>query len=453
MEIKTSKSQTVVMLPTGIALKNTFSMHGNEIDEIISNRLPSVVRWGTVFFACMLLAVTAVCWFIKYPDIVTGKAKLTGTNTPKAIISRTDGRLQKIYVQEGDTVEQGFLLSSMESLADSRTVLATANQLDTIAALIANNRTDEIVPYFPALHTVFEADDRPGALGELQPAYQSFIQAFITFKDFLRNGYYLRKKKMLELDLQTLLKMKAALTSQQTLLKQDLDLSTQTFKANEKLHEQKVIAAFEYRSEQSKLIGKQLSLPEATAALLGNESQQNEKRKEIAELENQVLVQKNNFIQALQTMQSQVQAWQYKYLLKAPVSGTVEFAGFFQEGQELKANQTLFYVQPVNSNYFVEMLVPQYNFGKVKTGQQVLLKFQAYPFEQYGQLLGIVSSISNMPSDSGYLAKVRLPNGLFTNYKKQLSYHNGLQAQADIVTRDMRLLERFYYGIAKQFTR
>jgi HlyD family secretion protein len=442
------------MLINGMALNNTFSStHGNEIDEIISNRLPFVVRWGTTFFACMLLVLTAACWFIKYPDIVTGKATLTGTNTPKAIISRTDGRLQKIHVQEGDTVEQGLLLGSMESMADAGTVLATARNLDTIAALIANNRTDEIVPYFPALHTLLEGNGRPGSMGELQPAYQVFIQAFIAFKDFLGNGYYLRKKKMLELDLQTLQKMQAALTSQQTLLNQDADLSAQTFKANEKLHEQKVIAAFEYRSEQSKLIAKQLSLPQAATALLNNQSQQNEKHKEIAELENQVQVQKNSFIQALQTMQSHVQAWQYKYLLKAPVAGTVAFAGLFQEGQELKANQTLFYVQPANSSYFAEMIVPQYNFGKVKTGQRVLLKFHAYPYEQYGQLSGTVSSVSNVPTDSGYLAKILLPNGLVTNYKMQLLYHNGLQAQADIVTQDMRLLERFYNGLKKQFIR
>ena len=41
-----------------------------------------------------------------------------------------------------------------------------------------------------------------------------------------------------------------------------------------------------------------------------------------------------------------------------------------------------------NISYFVEMLIPQYNFGKVKQGQDVLLKFQAYPFEQYGSVLG-----------------------------------------------------------------
>ena len=72
-----------------------------------------------------------------------------------------------------------------------------------------------------------------------------------------------------------------------------------------------------------------LSLPQINSSNVTNKSQQNEKRKEIAELENQFIVQKNTFIQALQTIKSQVQAWQFKYLLKAPEADTVSFTGFF----------------------------------------------------------------------------------------------------------------------------
>ena len=162
---------------------------------------------------------------------------------------------------------------------------------------------------------------------------------------------------------------------------------------------------------------------------------------------NQSIVQKNTFIQALQTIKSQVQAWQFKYLLKAPVAGTVSFTGFFRENQEIKIGQTLFYVQPDSISYFVEMLISQYNFGKVKKGQQVLLKFQAYPFEQYGAVVGKIDYINTTASDSG------LPDGLITNYKKPLLYRNGLFAQVDIIAENMRLLQRFYYNLARQIKR
>ncbi len=96
------------------------------------------------------------------------------------------------------------------------------------------------------------------------------------------------------------------------------------------------------------------------------------------------------------------------------------------------------------------MWISQYNSGKVKQGQEVLLKFSAYPSEQYGSVIGKIAGIKNVPTDSGFLAKVILPQGLQTNYKKSLQYRDGLIARADIITEQMRLPERFYYNIVKQ---
>ena len=427
--------------------KNTFSEHGNEIEEIISNKLPSIVRWGTVYFFILLLLIALICWFIKYPDIVTARARLNSVNAPKQVITRTEGKLIKIEVKENERVEAGQLLGYMESIANPRSVIQISKQVDSTSNLISLNRTDEITKLFPSIISPDEA------LGELQSSYQTFIQAFISFKDYLSNGFYLRKKGLLQTDMRNIQKLNTLLSTQKNLLGQDLSLSQRTFSANDSLAAEKVISQLDYRNEKSKLIAKQLSLPQINSSIISNESQQNEKRKEIAELENQIIAQKNTFIQALQTFKSQIQAWEFKYLLRAPVSGSVSFTSFFQESQEMKAGLPLFYIQPDNTSYFVEMLVPQYNFGKIKKGQKVLLKFQAYPSEQYGSVVGKIDYINNTPSDSGYLAKVILPEGLMTNYKKPLHYRNGLFAQADIITEDMRLLERFYYNINKQLKR
>jgi HlyD family secretion protein len=127
--------------------------------------------------------------------------------------------------------------------------------------------------------------------------------------------------------------------------------------------------------------------------------------------------------------------------------------GFLQQNQFIRNNQVLFYVQPDSMKYFAEIVIPQYNFGKVGVGKEVLLKFQAYPSEQFGAVNGIIDYISPTPTDSGFLAKVVLPNGLVTSYGKQLRYQYGLVAQADIITENMRLLERFYYNIRKQIRR
>lgn len=415
------------------------------MQEILSRQPSFMAKWALLFFTCVLLLLLTCSWFIRYPDLVIAKAKLNCVHAAKEVVTKTEGKLIAIFVNDNDVVQKEQILGFMESLAQPSAIFRISKQIDSINTLISQNKTDKIVEYFPG----YSSQELFTQLGELQINYQTFIQSFITFKDYLSNGFYLHKKNMLVTDMVTIEKQKSILATQKELLEKDLSLSTETFNVYESLVKDNVISTLDYRNEESKLISKKLTLPQINSAIIVNEIQQNEKKKEIAELENQIRVQKSVFIQALHTIKSQIQEWEFKYVLKSPVSGKVSFTGFFQENQELKLGQSIFYIHPTNTVYFVEMLIPQYNFGKVEQGQKVLLKFYAYPYEQYGAVVGNIDYISAIPSDSGYLAKVSLPNGLVTNYKKPLQYRNGLSAQADIITENMKLLERFYYTLFK----
>ena len=107
------------------------------------------------------------------------------------------------------------------------------------------------------------------------------------------------------------------------------------------------------------------------------------------------------------------------------------------------------YVNPPDSRYYAQITLPQSNFGKIEVGQNVQLRFDAYPYEEFGFIPGKLKYISRVPSDSGFLATVELPDGLITNYKKTIQYRSGLKSQALIVTKNTRLFQRFYYNIFK----
>ena len=421
--------------------KNTFSDHGNEIEEIISKKPPFIVRWGTLFLFLLLIFIGIISWFIKYPDIVNTSAKLTSINAPKPIITLTTGKLIKLNITENESVNKNQVLGFIESTANHAEVIKLASDVDTIQSLLQNNKTALLHPYFETPLT---------QLGELQSAYQTFAQAFLNFKNYLANGFYLHKKNMLATDLNNIHRLHSNLFKQKNFHEQDLTLSQKTFDANQSLKDDGVISALEYRNEKSKLINKQSVLPQINATIINNESQQNEKQKEIIELENNIAQQKEIFQQALNTFKSQVEDWKRKYLLIAPIDGKVAFAAFIQENQQLQANQIICFINPENSACYAEIIIPQSNFGKVVIGQQVLLKFPAYPFQEFGAVKGRVDFISHIPSDSGYTAKVILTDGLNTNYKKQIQYRDGLIAHAEIITKDLTLLQRFWYGIIKQ---
>lgn len=108
------------------------------------------------------------------------------------------------------------------------------------------------------------------------------------------------------------------------------------------------------------------------------------------------------------------------------------------------AGTELFFVQPDKSNYFGLLTAGQNGIGKIYKDQDVIIRVQGYPSEQFGYLKGKVAYISNLPNrNDSFLIRVELPKDLITNQKHQLQFRNNLLASAEIVTKERRLLERF----------
>ncbi|MGB5553402.1 MAG: HlyD family secretion protein, partial [Flavobacteriaceae bacterium] len=89
---------------------------------------------------------------------------------------------------------------------------------------------------------------------------------------------------------------------------------------------------------------------------------------------------------------------------------------------------------------------PLQNSGKIQPGQRVNIKLQNYPETEFGMLNGKVKSISQTPdSDGFYLVDVSLPKTLITSYNKEIEFKQEMRGTAEIITEDLRLLERFFY--------
>ncbi len=413
-----------------------------EVSEIISNKPGFLIRWGITIFFIILLSIIASTFFIQYPDTVVVKAKLTSINAPKEVKTRIEGKLIKLKAIEGSFVKQGDLLGFMESTANHDEVISLSRIIDSLQILMNNSQIESITKHLLQPYQ---------NIGEAQYAYQSFMQNFTLFKQYLSTGYYLKKKGMLQNDMVYLQRLHNNLIQQKELQEEDLGLAKETFEANKSLKEDKVISPLDYRIEKSRFIGKAMTIPQITSAIISNESSQHEKQKEILQLENEIAQQKGIFSQALNTLKAQIDEWKNKYLLIAPINGKVAFAIFMQENQQLQNNQTACFINPENTNYYAEVYIPQSNFGKVQRGQKVLLKLPSYPFQEYGALEGKLDFVSNIATDSGYIAKVILPNALNTNYNKQVQYRDGLRAQGEIITADLKLSDRLINQIRSIF--
>ena len=84
------------------------------------------------------------------------------------------------------------------------------------------------------------------------------------------------------------------------------------------------------------------------------------------------------------------------------------------------------------------------NSGKVRSRQRVIIKLDSYPYSEFGILRGYVNSKSLVPVDDKYTVSVLFPDGLKTNYGKDIPFEQQLEGGAEIITDEKRLLQRIY---------
>jgi multidrug resistance efflux pump len=424
-------------------LENKTRLRSEITQEIISRRASGPERYALLFFILTLMLILSAGMFINYPDIIESRVTLTAVNAPKEIIPHVTGRLVKLFVHNEATVRAGQQVGWIESIASHLSVLHLSGMIDTALAAL---RADDVVK----CSRIFERN--VDSLGELQESYQLFMASWQKFNDYLVNGFYARKEVYLKRDVQALKETKVQIAAELDLYGKDLDLANQSYAVNELLKNENVLSEEELRNSGSRAINKRLAIPQLNASLISNETQQRSLSKELDQLLHDTNIQKMQFLQALQTFRSTVDNWKRKFILQAAIGGKISFIASVQENQSLTAERILGFVNPSNTQYYAQAYLSQANFGKVDTGLKAQLRFDAYPFQEYGSLEGRVNYVSKVAYDSGFLVTIRLDSTLMTDSRQIIPYKNGLNAQAMIITKNMRLLQRLYYDVTKSLT-
>jgi multidrug resistance efflux pump len=379
--------------------------------------------------------------FIKYPDIVKTQLKITSPDMPKQVVPKVTGKLVKLLINNNDVVKADQPLAYIESTASHDKVLLLLEQLKQIQTQVAQNKTVDRALFTNA--SKYE-------LGELQAAYQSFFQAYITYKSTVEDGFLLKKRTYLQQDAIALNKQTSQLNAEKQLQQRDFDLAEDEYNMHKKLEKEKVETQAELRQQESKYLSKKAPMIQTDQALIAASTNTLAKQKEIMELDNQVQEEKSKFSQALNSLISQAEDWKSKYILTASQAGRVTFAGIIQRNQVITAGQDVFYINAGNEQFFGEMNIPQDNLGKVKEGQRVLVKLRSYPFEEYGMLRGKISYLSDVPyKDSIFISKVVFLSKYASDLKKPVHLKQGMMADAEIITEDATILQRLTRNIVK----
>jgi len=417
--------------------ENIFHRNSEEIQEIITAVPSWILRRGVTVIFGIILSIIVMSAFIQYPDIVKTNLRINSLNAPKPVYAKQTGKIVALLKKEGVMIKQNEALAFMESTAAHKDVLKLHDILKQLNSTVISSGISLSMPLNLNL-------------GELQSAYEIFYQQYLQYISTQKGGYYISRKMYLQKDLGEINKLKEQIIAQQGIQEKEYANVEQEYLAYKKLYQKGVISVSEFKQQENKYFSAKYPIQQSQTAILNNNSDYATKQKEILELENTIQVEKVKFMQALGNMITETDAWLNKYVLSAPVSGTLGYAGIVQENQTVNSNQELFVINPANTNFFGEIQIPQYNMGKIRQGQRTLVKMKSFPFEQYGLIRGKISYISDVAfKDSVFIAKITFEQFENKDPHHKILLKNGMQADAEIITENSSLLQRFLRNITK----
>ena len=413
-----------------------------EVQEIIGKPPHWLIRGGIGAFLGFLALIFLTASVIKYPEVINAPLSLSAINAPKTLESKISGKVIKLFADDKSRVSQGEVLGWLQSTADHALVLKLSDQVDEMYTWVINDDIANISSYQIGAYN---------RLGELQSTFQSFEQSYREYLAYLPGGYYHERRKILEQEKTFTDTLLTKLEAQKEIQEQNYKLAARELKAQRTLAEKDLIAPLDLLKAEGEFSNMKLPMQQTESSIINNRVSKIAKEKEIMDLDRASEDQKADFIQVLNTFRSSISEWKANYLLIAPIAGTLTYAGIVQEQQTIQAGQPILYIEPETTHYFGEMRISQASFGKVEEGQQVLVKFSAFPYQEFGSVMGEIEFLSDFPvGDSLFFAKVHFPSGLETNYNQVLPATNGMRGQAEIITKDMRLLERIYNNLTKE---
>jgi len=407
-------------------------LYSDPVNEIISNPPRKIIRWGTTVILTVMVVLITMSWIIRYPDIVPAPVEITTVNPPVTLVTKITGRINKLYVTDGENVSAGELLAVMETAADISDIKSLTATLDTISR--PELLSPDLFPHF-------------SRLGELQVYYASFIKALSDFEIYVKNDFFGNKISSLNYEISGIQDYLARLKTKEKLLSDNLLLEQKKFNRDSLLFSGKVYSESDLEKSRQSFNLIRLEFQQAGLDRSAKLIELAEKRQLLIDYRINREVERQKLVSILEesfmNLNSRLKIWENNYLLISPVKGKVAFTKYWSENQSVIADQPVLNVVPENSGAFIgRILLSMQRSGKVKAGQIVNIKLSGFPYLEYGMVRGTIRSKSLVPSGDAYIIEISLTQGLTTLYGKELEFTQNMQGSAEILTDDLRLLQK-----------
>lgn len=421
--------------------KPKLELRSEEVNEILSKRPASIIRYGLSIIALLGILGLVASWYIKYPEIIKGNVMITTEIPPLKVIPKVSGRVQRLLVKPNQLVKRGDFIAEIENTTrlENLPVLQTLSQQ---LKLYLQNTSLKVA--FPSNTFTF---------GDLQIEYNNLLKNYQESERLFGDAIYVQRKNILIQQISDYKKLVIINQRQVEINKEEFSNVEIKYVADKKLYQDKVYGKLEFLAFENTFLQKKKDNENYAKVLVENSLTLSERQKQLVELDFEYLQKtrtyRDNIQQSIQNIDNLLANWQQNYVITAPSQGSLSFLKNLTENQMIRAGDTLFAVLPQKGGVVAFANVSAQNFGKVKVGQQVIIKLVNYPFEEYGSLSGNIHEIESTPMGNQYRIKIKLPKELKTNYDKTLPFRTEMEGSLEIITEDLRLLERTFYGLRK----
>ncbi|WP_367865854.1 HlyD family secretion protein [Pedobacter sp. WC2423] len=415
-----------------------------QVQDIIERMPTRFGFWVSLIVLFIFIMLLLFGWLVRYPDVVTGQIVINANNAPLKLIANSSGKIKLNNVRSMDQIKEGQVIAYIENPTRLENVLLIEQILKDY-----NPNADTITNVFAKLPHNF-------SMGDLNIKYYSFVNSLQNYINYRENKLMDKQDSNLRI-LQS--EQKNAITSAEKRVEMsinNLEYVYKSYRRDSLLFIKRVISESEFDKTNLSYIaakdGYQFSLNNMINAKQ-SEQQTGGKRQELSvqKPEKQIEL-RMAVISAFNDLQDNIKSWEQKYIFRSPFSGKVQFLKFYTDDQFITSGEPVFTIVAKEEKALGQVSLPALGSGKIKIGQEVIVKLDNFPYMEYGSIKGQVNSISlttnitkteNSNIDT-YMVLVDFPDQLRTNYGKQLDFRAEAKGTAEIITNDRRLVQRFF---------
>lgn len=420
-------------------------IRSEEVQEILGTPPSWLIRWGTTVVFITVLILFWVGYWVKYPDKVTSKIRVTTTEPPKKLIAENTTYISKILVSDEDTVVADQILMVFKSKAKWEDVLVLQDYVLSVRDLSDSS----LLSFTPPKDLL---------LGELQQDLYDFFEKqeklnFTTSKKYEKLSVRDLKKNIS--------KLKSSIRSEERKkrkVEEQLIYVGQRYQREQNLYYDKAIPLSKLRKTKEDILALEREIQTIETEIKNKEfevqtinNEINGVRRGAIESTSTAFTQlKDSFVQ----LQNALKDWEKRYLITSPIEGIVLIPNEAIGEQQFVSRETeLMMVVPlIETETIGKMNMSLNGSGKVQRGQQVIIKFDSYPFHEFGAVIGEVSKKGRVPNGATIPIEVSFPNGLETTTGDIIESDREMLGTAEIITMDKRFIERVFEHFRKVFS-